>query len=84
MASCPAHTFRVTAEQFESLTEKANAAGIAIEGTFGSAAKDGITLEWRFDAGTEALTIQCTSAPAFVPCSMIGSRIQALVRDSLA
>jgi hypothetical protein len=84
MASHPAQTFPVTPAQFDLLSQRASAAGIALSGTSGSATKDGITLAWTYNAAAQTLMIQCTDAPSFVPSSMIASRIQSLVTSSLA
>jgi hypothetical protein len=85
MSPCPPQLFpNVTPAQFDCLTQKATASGINISGNTGSATQDGITVEWTFDPATSILNIQCTSAPFFVPCAAVNSKIQALVQSCLA
>jgi hypothetical protein len=85
MSSCPTQLFEnVTPTQFDCLSQKASAAGINISGNAGSATQDGITVEWTFDPAAATLSIQCTSAPFFVPCGTINSKISDLVQSCLA
>jgi hypothetical protein len=85
MSSCAAQTFsNVTPAQFDCLSQKASAAGINISGNTGTASQDGITVEWTFDPAATTLTIQCTSAPFYVPCAMINAKISDLVESCLA
>jgi hypothetical protein len=84
MGSCAAQIFtNISSDQFACLVGKANAAGIAISGNVGNASKDGITIQWSFDAGANTLTIQCTSSPFLVPCGTINSKIDELVDSCL-
>jgi hypothetical protein len=80
MSSCAAQLFSgFTVEHFTCLVAKANAAGIDISGNAGSASRDGVTVAWVFDPGAQTLSIQCTSAPFFVSCGAINSKIHDLV-----
>ena len=45
----------------------------------GSTEYQGMQFLWNYDAAAGSLTIQCTDKPIFIPCSMIESRIRALV-----
>jgi hypothetical protein len=84
MGSCATQSFtNVSSDQFACLVAKANAAGIEISGNAGNASKDGITIQWKFDPGTNTLTIQCTSSPFLVPCGTINSKIHDLVDSCL-
>ena len=84
MSGCPAQTFTgVTQDQFNSLLEKAAAAGIAISGNSGSASQQGITISWNFDLAAQTLTLECTGKPFIVPCGTINSKIHDLVESSL-
>jgi hypothetical protein len=80
MTSCAEQIFsKVTSEQFACLTEKAKTAGIDIAGNNGKATRDGIEISWRYDPVDETLSIRCTSAPFFVSCGTINSKIHDLV-----
>jgi hypothetical protein len=80
MAPCAEQIFsKVTSEQFACLTEKAKAAGIDIAGNNGIAARDGIEITWSYDPGGQTLSIRCTSAPFFVSCGRVNSKIHDLV-----
>jgi len=84
MSQCAAQVFTgVSPQKFACLQGKAATQGIAINGDQGSASKDGITVAWNYEAGSETLTIQCTSAPFFLNCGTINSTIHNLV-DSCA
>jgi hypothetical protein len=78
--SCDPQVFSgITDARFQCLVAKAAENGIAISGNSGSASKDGITIAWNFDPESGSLTLQCTAAPAFVPCSIVNGRLQQLV-----
>jgi hypothetical protein len=78
--SCAAQVFSgITDARFQCLVAKASANGIAISGNSGSASKDGITIAWNFDPGSQTLTLQCTATPFFLPCSVINGKIHEMV-----
>jgi hypothetical protein len=78
--SCPAITLGgLTPEKYASLLETAKRQGLELTGDRGSTAYQGMDFTWSYDAAAESLTIQCTSKPFFVPCSMIEERIRQLV-----
>jgi hypothetical protein len=80
MSSCAAQTFTgISPDQFACLLKMVSDSGVPISGNSGSASKDGITVAWTFDPTTKTLNIQCTSAPFFVTCGMINSKIHDLV-----
>ncbi len=81
MGSCAKQTFNgITQDRFDCLVKKAGAAtGIAMSGNSGQASASGITVAWTFDPIAQTLDIQCTSAPFFVPCGTINSKIHELV-----
>jgi hypothetical protein len=83
MADCATQTFTsITQDKFDQLLVAAQAQGINIAGNNGSASQDGITISWNFDPGQQILSIQCTSAPFFVSCGAINSKIHDLVDQS--
>jgi hypothetical protein len=85
MGQCTAQVFQsITSDQFATLMEKANAAGIAISSNRGTASKMGIEVGWNYDPECLQLIIQCTHVPFFVSCNDVNLKIQGLVRDSLS
>ena len=84
MAHCAAQVFTgITQDKFNQLLTTAQAQGIDISGNNGSASKDGITIAWSYDPAQQTLNLQCTSAPFFVSCGTVNSKIHDLV-DGLA
>jgi hypothetical protein len=82
MAGCATQTFTgITIERFGCLLAKAQEAGINIVGNSGSATQDGITIDWNFSPAEQTLDLQCTSAPFYVPCGTINSKIHDLVDE---
>ena len=85
MGSCAAQTFSgISAGQFACLLKKVSDSGVSVSGNSGSASKDGITISWEFDPVSSTLQIQCTSAPFFVSCGMINSKIHDFVDECSA
>jgi hypothetical protein len=80
MAHCPEIVLSdITAEKYQSLLATAKAQGLDLTGKTGSTAFLGMDFTWTYDPAAQSLTIQCTNKPIFVPCSMIESRIRALI-----
>jgi hypothetical protein len=80
MSSCPAMTFsEIGPEKYQSLLATAKSQGLDLSGETGSTTYQGLDFSWTYEAAAQSLTIQCTGKPIFVPCSMIESRIRALI-----
>ena len=80
MPHCPEIvTTGITREKYITLVATAKAEGLDLSGETGSTTHQGMSFTWRYEADAEALTIQCTEKPIFVPCGMIESRIRALL-----
>ena len=80
MSACPEIVATgVTPEKYQTLLATAKAQGLDLSGETGSTTYQGLDFTWTYDAVGESLTIQCTGKPIFVPCSMIESRIRALL-----
>ncbi len=80
MAGCKPQFFTaVDAATFNALQAKGKAAGLPIAGNEGQATTMGVTLRWHYDPAAQALTVECTDAPFFVPCSTVTARVQELV-----
>jgi hypothetical protein len=56
--------------------------GIAINGTEGTATKNGITISWVYDPDDQTLTVGDTAKPWYVPESKIDEELTALVEST--
>lgn len=80
MSACPEIVATgITPEKYQTLLATAKAQGLDLTGATGSTSYQGLDFTWTYDAAGQSLTIQCTGKPIFVPCSMIESRIRALL-----
>lgn len=80
MSACPEILATgVTPEKYQTLLATAKAQGLDLTGETGTTTYQGLDFTWTYDDDAETLTIQCTAKPIFVPCSMIESRIRALL-----
>jgi hypothetical protein len=71
MGQCSQQVFsNITPDQFAKLIEKAQAAGIPINGESGVAVKMGIEVTWNYSPASGQLAIQCTHVPFFVSCNL--------------
>jgi hypothetical protein len=85
MAGCPSQTFTgITPAVKAYLEAKGAAAGLPIAGDTGSATTMGVTLKWVYDGAAETITITCTDAPFFVPCSTVTAKVTELVEGGKA
>jgi hypothetical protein len=74
----------ITAEQYASLQQKAEANGISLSGNSGTAAKFGVEVAWNYVPATLELTFQCLRTPFFVKPEEVTAKIEALVKETLA
>jgi hypothetical protein len=80
MSNCPAITLEgITAEKYQALLATAQSQGLNLTGESGSTSYQGMEFSWNYEPAANALTIHCINKPIFVPCSMIESRIRALI-----
>ena len=80
MSACPEIVATgVHPENYQTLLATAKSQGLDLSGETGSTTFQGLDFTWTYDPAGESLTIQCTGKPIFVPCSMIESRIRALL-----
>ena len=49
---------------------------LAAQGDSGEAKQSGVTVQWQYLAEQQVLVVQCTEAPALLPCAMIDTRIR--------
>lgn len=74
----------VTAEQYQSLIQKANNAGLALQGNAGTASKLGVEVAWDYAPESLRLTIQCLSAPFFMNSDTVNAKIRSLVQETVS
>jgi hypothetical protein len=74
----------ITPAQFAILSEKAQAAGIAISGNSGAASKMGVEVAWNYSPESSELSIQCLKTPFFIHADDVNQRINTLVTETLA
>lgn len=73
----------ITVEQFQSLVQKANLAGLALEGSAGTASRYGVEVAWEYLPQSLRLTIQCLSAPFFMNSDTVNAKIRSLVQETV-
>lgn len=65
----------VTNTLFKLLRKKAAQNGIPVCAPSGTATKDGITIEWKYDPTTELLEVGCVHAPFWIDTSRVNRRM---------
>lgn len=84
MGQSPPQVFSgITPENYATLMQKAQTAGIALSGNSGTASKFGVEVAWNYSPETQELTIQCLHTPFFVKPEDVNARIQALMKETL-
>jgi hypothetical protein len=73
----------ITPENYATLIQKAQAAGLDLTGNSGTATKFGVEVSWNYSAEAQQLTIQCLGTPFFVKPEQVNAKIQALVEETL-
>lgn len=73
----------ITPEQFGTLIQKANNAGLALQGNAGTASRLGVEVAWEYAPDAHRLTIQCLSAPFFMNTDTVNRKISALVQETV-
>jgi hypothetical protein len=80
MSACPPITFSdISEEKYQALLATAQAQGLALTGIRGETSYQGLDFTWNYDAAAQCLTIHCTGKPIFIPCTMIESKIRAVI-----
>ncbi len=66
---------------YELFLQRGAQMGIAAHGRgdAGTAEQSGVKVRWEFREQEQALYVQCTDAPALLPCTMINTRIQEVI-----
>lgn len=73
----------VSAAQFARLQQKAQGAGIEMEGNSGSASKFGAEVAWSYSPETQELSLQVLQAPFFMKKEDVEARMRSLVEQSM-
>jgi hypothetical protein len=86
MSGNPRETFRgITRTIFARLRKKASKAGIRVASPKGEAVKDGVSIRWNYDAGSELLEVEC-QAPFWIDANRVKKdlrhEIEAVVRSA--
>lgn len=90
MAGCGAQSFaRFDAGCIAALRERARGEGaddasLAGEQTTGVVSRAGFEVRWSYALETQSLTVECTSSPFFVPCSVINGQIKSWIEGCYA
>lgn len=73
----------ITPSQYETLLQKANEAGLALQGNAGTASRLGVEVSWEYRPESSRLTIQCLSAPFFMNVDSVNQKIRSLVQETV-
>jgi hypothetical protein len=73
----------ITPENYATLIQKAQSAGLNLTGNSGKATKFGVELSWSYSPERLELTIQCLGTPLFVKPEQVNAKIQALMKQAL-
>ena len=84
MSQTPPQIFSgITPEQYATLMQKAQAAGLALSGNSGTASKFGVEVAWNYSPESRQLTLHCLHTPFFVKLEDVNARIKALVKETV-
>ena len=72
----------ITRRIFARLRRKASKSGIHIASSSGKAVKDGIKIEWNYDAAAELLEVEC-SAPFWINSTEINRTLRREIEAAL-
>jgi hypothetical protein len=73
----------ITPAQYAKLTEKARAAGVAMNGNNGCASRMGVEVEWSYSEETQELVFTCLKTPFFISAQDFNAKLRALVSETL-
>ncbi len=73
----------ITPTHFATLTQKANAAGIGLNGNSGTASKFGVEVSWNYSPDACQLTIQCLNTPFFASPETVYAKIKAMIQETV-
>lgn len=73
----------ITRAVFKRLRRKAKRSGIAVLQPRGEAVRDGVTIEWEYDAAAEVLKVECVRAPFWIDRAAIQGRLSDEIESEL-
>ena len=77
-------TFRgITGIIFKRLRKKAAQNGISVPSSSGTAMKDGVTIEWKYDSSDGVLEVGCVHAPFWIDAARVNRKLSEEIEASL-
>lgn len=77
-------TFRgITRAVFRRLRKKATQNGLPVAGPAGEAVKDGVGIEWKYDAEREILEVECVKTPFWMDAARVNRRLSLEIQYEL-
>ena len=77
-------TFRgITCSIFARLRKKATQNGIPIARPAGEAAKDGVRIQWKYDAEAELLEVECIKTPFWIDRARVNRKLSLEIQATL-
>lgn len=73
----------ITRAVFARLRRKAARSGITVLHPRGEAVRDGVRIQWEYDAAEEVLEVECVSAPFWIDRATINCRLSHEVESEL-
>ena len=84
MSISPRLTFRgITRAVFARLRMKASKRGIHLVGRAGEASKDGVRIQWSYDATSESLEVECVHVPFWIGSTRINKELREEIEATL-
>lgn len=84
MSFAPKITFRgITRTLFERLRKKARQSGLEVIQPTGEAIKDGVRIQWKYDAKRELLELQCVKTPFWIDAARVQKRLRQEIESTL-
>jgi hypothetical protein len=84
MSISPKLTFGgITRAIFSRLCKKASKRGIQVVGPVGEAIRDGVRIQWNYDATSEHLEVECTHAPFWIDSARINKELRLEIEATL-
>lgn len=84
MSSASRLKFRgITRGIFSRLSKRAAQNGIQITAKSGTAKKDGITIQWKYDVCAELLEVECVHSPFWIDNAKVNGKISEEIRSVL-
>ena len=73
----------ITRAVFARLRRKARRSGISVLHPRGEAVRDGVKIQWDYDAAAERLEVECVRAPFWIDRAAIQSRLSREIESEL-